>query len=49
MMLSDNLEQTTLVALFDVEVNGEIDPVRFRFTPPADVDVVGTPTRAATR
>lgn len=49
MMLSDNLEQTTLVALFDVEVNGEIDPVRFRFTPPADVDVVGTPIRAATR
>jgi outer membrane lipoprotein carrier protein len=49
MMLSDNLEQTTLVALFDVEVNAEIDPVRFRFTPPADVDVVGTPAQAATR
>lgn len=47
MMLSDNLERTTLVALFDVQLNGETDPARFRFTPPADVDVVGTPIDAA--
>jgi len=43
MLFVDNLEQTTVVALFDVEFNESIDDERFAFTPPAGVDVVGTP------
>ena len=43
MILSDELQQTTLVALQDVEVNGEIDPAEFRFSPPEGVDLVGRP------
>lgn len=43
MIFYDNLDQTTLVALFDVALNEEIDPATFRFTPPEGVDVVGTP------
>lgn len=43
MILSDDLEQTTLVALHDVQVNADIDPARFRFSPPEHVDVVGRP------
>lgn len=43
MLFSDNLEQTTLIALFDVMLNGDIDADRFRFDPPEDVDIVGTP------
>lgn len=43
MILSDELEQTTLVALHDVRVNADIDPSRFRFSPPAGVDLVGRP------
>ena len=43
MILSDDLEQTTLVALHDVEVNEDIDPEHFRFSPPDDVDLVGRP------
>ncbi len=45
MLFSDNLEQTTLIALFDVLLNGDIDADRFQFTPPDDVDVVGTPVK----
>ncbi len=45
MLFSDNLEQTTLIALFDVLLNGDIDADRFQFTPPDDVDVVGTPAK----
>jgi outer membrane lipoprotein carrier protein len=41
MLFSDNLEQTTLIALFDVSLNQEIDEARFVFTPPQGVDVVG--------
>lgn len=47
MILSDTLEQTTLVAFFDVKLNDEIDPAHFQFTPPDDVDVVGKPIEAA--
>ena len=47
MIFADNLEQTTLVALFDVRLNEAIDPARFEFTPPAGVDVVGEPLPAA--
>ena len=43
MLFSDNLEQTTLIALFDVSLNREIDAHQFEFNPPDDVDVVGTP------
>lgn len=47
MVFYDNLEQTTLVALYDVVVNAPIAADRFRFAVPADVDVVGTPAVAA--
>lgn len=40
---SDNLEQTTLIALFDVEVNAEIASEQFEFSPPDDADLVGIP------
>ena len=43
MVFFDNLEQTTLVALDEVTVNAPIDPARFEFVVPEDVDVVGTP------
>jgi len=46
MIFSDNLGQTTLIALFDVTLNEAIDEHRFRFLPPADVDVVGQPLSA---
>ena len=47
MVFYDNLEQTTLVALHDVVVNAPIGVEQFRFTIPAEVDVVGTPAVAA--
>lgn len=47
MILSDELEQTTLVALHDVEVNEEIDPAQFEFSPPEGVDLVGQPATPA--
>jgi len=43
MVFFDNLEQTTLVEMRDVAVNEMIDPARFRFDVPDDVDVVGSP------
>ena len=43
MIFSDNLGQTTLIALFDVTLNEPIDEHRFSFLPPEDVDVVGQP------
>ncbi|MGH8168669.1 MAG: outer membrane lipoprotein chaperone LolA [Woeseiaceae bacterium] len=43
MIFSDNLDQTTLVAMFDVVLNEEIDADHFRFVPPDGVDVVGKP------
>lgn len=46
MILSDDLEQTTLVALHDVQVNAEIDATRFRFSPPEHVDLVGRPAKS---
>jgi outer membrane lipoprotein carrier protein len=47
MIFTDNLEQTTLVALFDVQLNEPVDPSRFEFTAPPGVDVVGEPAPAA--
>lgn len=46
MVFYDNLEQTTLVSLYDVAVNDPIDISRFRFEIPEGVDVVGTPVVA---
>ena len=46
MVFFDNLDQTTVVALHDVEVNAPIDATRFQFDVPADADVVGTPAVA---
>ena len=43
MIFSDNLDQTTLVAMFDVLLNEEIEADHFRFVPPDGVDVVGKP------
>lgn len=43
MIFSDNLGQTTLIALFDLSLNESIDEHRFSFSPPEDVDVVGKP------
>ncbi len=46
MVFYDNLEQTTLVQLYEVTVNDPIDPARFRFNVPSGVDVVGAPAVA---
>ena len=46
MVFFDNLDQTTLVEFNDLAVNTPIDPGRFDFTAPDDVDVVGTPVVA---
>ncbi|MGI9272984.1 MAG: outer membrane lipoprotein chaperone LolA [Woeseiaceae bacterium] len=43
MVFYDNLDQTTLVALYDVAVNVPFEPGKFNFEVPDDVDVVGTP------
>jgi len=43
MIFSDNLQQSTLIVLFDVQLNQGIPPEHFRFTPPDDVDLVGEP------
>ena len=43
MIFSDNLGQTTLIALFDLLFNEQIEEHRFSFSPPEDVDVVGKP------
>ena len=43
MAFFDNLEQTTLVALYDVVTNEPIDAARFTFEVPADADLVGVP------
>lgn len=43
MVFRDELEQTTVVTLTDVEVNEPIDPAAFAFAAPEGVDVVGTP------
>ena len=48
MVFFDNLEQTTLVQFSDVAVNSQIDPARFEFLVPDDVDVVGMPAVADT-
>jgi outer membrane lipoprotein carrier protein len=49
MVFFDNLDQTTLVSLYDVKVNEPIDAGRFEFAVPEDVDLVGTPVVAEIR
>ncbi len=46
MVFFDNLDQTTLVEFADLAVNEPIEPERFDFIVPDDVDVVGTPAVA---
>lgn len=48
MVFFDNLEQTTLITLYDVKINEPIDPARFEFQVPHDVDLVGTPATVVT-
>ena len=48
MVFFDNLEQTTLVALYDVVVNEPIDAAQFEFVVPDDADLVGVPLVADT-
>lgn len=43
MVFFDNLEQTTLVALYDVVINEPIDAEHFEFVVPLDADLVGVP------
>jgi outer membrane lipoprotein carrier protein len=45
-MFSDNLEQTTVISLFDVFLNEGIDAQRFQFEPPEDVDIIGIPAKS---
>lgn len=49
MIFSDNLQQSTLIALFDVQINEPIPADHFQFTPPENVDVVGKPIVADAR
>lgn len=49
MIFSDNLQQSTLIALFDLQVNQHIPGDHFQFTPPRDVDLVGVPIVADAR
>lgn len=43
MAFFDNLQQTTLVTLYDVVVNESIDAENFEFEVPDDADLVGVP------
>ena len=46
MVFFDNLDQRTLVALYDVTTNEPIDSEQFVFTVPEDADLVGVPVVA---
>jgi len=46
MVFFDNLEQTTLVAFYDIAVNEPIEADHFEFVVPDDVDLVGVPLAA---
>jgi outer membrane lipoprotein carrier protein len=47
MAFFDNLEQTTMVALYDVVTNEPFAPEHFAFVVPDDADLVGVPATAA--
>lgn len=49
MVFFDNLEQKTLVALYDVTTNEPVDAAQFEFTVPDDADLVGVPIVAEER
>lgn len=46
MVFFDNLEQTTLVAFYDIAVNEPIEADHFEFVVPDDADLVGVPVAA---
>lgn len=46
MIFSDNLEQTTLIALLDVKLNDPLDDGLFVFSVPESADLVGEPVAA---
>lgn len=46
MVFFDNLDQKTLVSLYDVTTNEPIDAERFEFSVPDDADLVGVPVVA---
>ncbi|MCP5089338.1 MAG: outer membrane lipoprotein chaperone LolA [Gammaproteobacteria bacterium] len=46
MVFFDNLEQTTLVAFYDIAVNEPIEADHFEFIVPDDADLVGVPLAA---
>lgn len=46
MIFSDNLEQTTLIALLDVKLNDPLDEGLFVFSVPESADLVGEPVAA---
>lgn len=43
MIFSDNLQQSTLIVLYDLITNEEIAAERFEFSPPPEADLVGVP------
>ena len=45
MILDDKLGQTATVVFNHVELNGPVAPAEVSFTPPAGVDVIGTPKK----
>lgn len=45
MILEDKLGQTATVMFDHVERNGKVQPAEVSFTPPAGVDVIGTPRK----
>ena len=45
MILEDKLGQTATVMFDHVERNGNVTPEEVSFTPPAGVDVIGTPRK----
>jgi outer membrane lipoprotein carrier protein len=45
MILEDKLGQTATVMFDHVERNGNVAPEEVSFTPPAGVDVIGTPRK----
>lgn len=47
MVFYDNLEQTTVVTLFDTTLNAPISADRFAFEVPDDVDLIGNPAVAS--
>jgi outer membrane lipoprotein-sorting protein len=46
MVFFDNLDQKTVVSLYDVTTNEPIDAERFEFSVPDDADLVGVPVVA---